>query len=62
MSENVLQLPQSIVVVDGESISGEHLQREHFEGLAIHLNVSRKVVVESRKSKTSSAYLYGDEE
>jgi len=24
--------------------------------------VSRKVVVESRKSKTSSAYLYGDEE
>jgi len=28
MSENVLQQPQSIVVVDGESISKEHLQRE----------------------------------
>jgi len=40
LSENVLQLPQSIVVVDGGSISREHLQREHSERLAIQSNVS----------------------
>jgi len=51
MSENVLQQPQSIVVVDGESISREHLQREHSERLAIQPNVSIKVVVESRTSE-----------
>jgi len=51
MSENVLQLPQTIVVVDDESISREHLQREHYERLAIQPNVSIKVVEESRVSK-----------
>jgi len=50
-SENVLQQPQSIVVVDDESISREHLQREHSERLAIQPNVSIKVVVEGRTSE-----------
>jgi len=54
MSENVLQLPQSIVVVDGESISREHLQREHSEGIAIQPNVSRKVVQESCCTKRTT--------
>jgi len=64
MSENVLQLPHSIVVVDGETISGEHLQRALREARhpakCVDKSCCRKSNVKTVERE--SAYLFGDEE